>query len=78
MGPCMCGGCVRCLHDQGQHCGNQHCESCRRMAEREGVCPACGGEGVALGTLGALLHLRCRDCGMDFSVDAPDSYEEND
>lgn len=40
------------------------------------ACPACGGPGVALGTLGMLLHLRCRDCGLDFSVDSPDSYEE--
>jgi transcription elongation factor Elf1 len=40
------------------------------------ACPACGGPGVALGTLGYRLHLRCRDCGMDFSVDSPDSYEE--
>jgi tRNA(Ile2) C34 agmatinyltransferase TiaS len=39
-------------------------------------CAECGGPGIALGTLGYLLHLRCRDCGMDFSVDSPDSYEE--
>jgi hypothetical protein len=40
-------------------------------------CPECGGPGIALGTLGYILHLRCRDCGMDFHVDSPDSYEEN-
>lgn len=40
----------------------------------EYACPMCGGPGIALGTLGMLLHLRCRDCGMDFSVDSPDSY----
>lgn len=42
----------------------------------EYACPQCGGQGVALGTLGMVLHLRCRQCGWDFSVDAPDSYEE--
>lgn len=42
----------------------------------EDTCPVCGGQGVALGTLGYVLHLRCRDCGIDFSVDSPDSYEE--
>lgn len=41
-------------------------------------CPMCGGPGVALGTLGYLLHLRCRNCGSDWSVDSPDSYEEQD
>ncbi len=45
---------------------------------QEDTCPVCGGPGVALGTLGMLLHLRCRNCGMDFSVDAPDSYEDHD
>lgn len=30
-------------------------------------CPACGGVGVSLGTLGNRLHCRCRSCGMDFS-----------
>ena len=38
-------------------------------------CPECGGQGMALGTLGYTLHLRCRDCGMDFSVESPDLYE---
>jgi tRNA(Ile2) C34 agmatinyltransferase TiaS len=43
----------------------------------EDRCPACEGQGVALGTLGYMLHLRCRDCGADFAVDSPDSYEED-
>jgi len=30
-------------------------------------CPACGGPGVALGSLGNRAHFRCRNCGMDFS-----------
>jgi len=32
-------------------------------------CPMCGGEGSELGSLGWRLHFRCRDCGMDYSVD---------
>jgi hypothetical protein len=40
-------------------------------------CPECGGLGCALGTLGMLLHLRCRDCGMDWSVPSPDAYESD-
>lgn len=31
-------------------------------------CPACGGVGAHLGTLGNRLHCRCQDCGMDFST----------
>lgn len=31
------------------------------------TCPACGGPGVLLGTLGRLEHFRCRDCGAEFS-----------
>jgi len=33
-------------------------------------CPQCGGEGNELGTLGALLHLRCRQCGWTWGVPA--------
>lgn len=43
---------------------------------QEDTCPQCGGQGVALGTLGYVLHLRCRECGWDFSVDAPDQEDE--
>lgn len=32
-------------------------------------CPICGGDGTELGSLGWRLHFRCRDCGMDYSVD---------
>jgi len=32
-------------------------------------CPMCGGEGTELGGLGFRMHYRCRDCGMDYSVD---------
>ena len=31
------------------------------------TCPACGGEGVLLGSLGNLAHYRCRNCGAQFS-----------
>jgi hypothetical protein len=34
-------------------------------------CPACGGEGVPMGTLGSLQHFRCRQCGINFSRKAP-------
>lgn len=39
--------------------------------ERAPACPACGGPGVPLGRLGRLMWWRCRDCGMDFSTEAP-------
>lgn len=29
-------------------------------------CPMCGGEGALLGSLGPLLHLRCRQCGWTY------------
>jgi predicted nucleic acid-binding Zn ribbon protein len=33
------------------------------------MCPACGGVwAVLLGALGRLTHLRCRDCGIVYSV----------
>ena len=32
----------------------------------EETCPVCGGPAYLLGELGRTLHLRCRDCGMDF------------
>ena len=30
-------------------------------------CPICGGEGEALGLLGILQHLRCKNCGGTFT-----------
>lgn len=37
--------------------------------EPESVCPACGGEELAyIGTLGNLAHLRCRACGITYSI----------
>ena len=27
-GPCMCGGCAACLHEQGYSCGNDECRVC--------------------------------------------------
>lgn len=32
------------------------------------ICPSCQGESAVLGVLGNLLWRRCRDCGIDFSV----------
>ena len=41
-GPCMCGGCAACLHEQGYMCGNDDCPVCcvdvepdKREYERE-------------------------------------------
>lgn len=31
-------------------------------------CPTCDGAGVGLGYLGLRYWLRCRDCGLDYSV----------
>lgn len=36
--------------------------------DEDASCPCCGGEGQYLGSLGALNHLRCRDCGTTFST----------
>lgn len=43
------------------------------MENEEHDCPACGGNAVPMGTLGNTLHLRCRDCGIDSSAEAPQS-----
>jgi len=32
-GPCLCGGCTRCLHDQGYWCGNEQCTQCEKPVE---------------------------------------------
>jgi hypothetical protein len=34
-GPCMCGGCKRCLHDQGYDCGDELCKRCHGEDESE-------------------------------------------
>lgn len=31
-------------------------------------CPICNGNGVPLGQLGKLFWFRCRQCGMEFSI----------
>lgn len=39
-------------------------------------CPACGSpDAKFLGTLGTTEHLRCSDCGIDYSVDMDDDEE---
>jgi len=45
---------------------NQSDESNARD-EKMSFCPACGGQGAHLGSLGRREHFRCRDCGMDYS-----------
>lgn len=40
-------------------------------AEDFARCPVCSGDGNALGMLGRRLHLRCRQCGIDFSREVP-------
>ena len=34
-GPCMCGGCRQCLHDQGYYCGDLDCKVCGGEPEQE-------------------------------------------
>ena len=36
------------------------------------MCEACGGSLTLLGALGSVLHLRCRDCGLDQQADIDD------
>lgn len=50
-----------------EHCG--HCEDDEPLENPE--CPACGGPGVPLGSLGRRMHFRCRNCGYDFSEEPP-------
>ena len=47
------------------------CDGCRLTHEElvEEItpeCPACGGPGQFLGTLGTLDHFTCRNCGIPF------------
>jgi ribosomal protein L37E len=35
----------------------------------ESECSVCGGEKQVLGKLGKVVHLRCRNCGMQFSYE---------
>lgn len=39
--------------------------------EENEPCPVCGGPGMQMGGLGRLTWHRCRDCGMQFSTEAP-------
>lgn len=32
-------------------------------------CPYCDGPAMVLGTLGNLLWMRCRDCGLEYNTD---------
>lgn len=73
-GPCMCGGCRRCMHDQGLHCGEVRCCGPEPVEDAPG-CPQCGGEATALGDLGGHVWLRCRSCGWEWDI-TPDTIEE--
>lgn len=53
-------GCGAC--ENGEHCGA--CLCCAPVS-----CPTCDGDGVLLGTLGRRTHYRCRQCGLNFSVE---------
>jgi len=48
------------------------------MEDDDDPCSACGGPLVPLGVLGDLVHLRCRDCGLQSSqkveLDEDDPY----
>ena len=46
------------------------CEAAAQWAEDQcsSDCPMCGGNGNLLGTFGARLHWRCRDCGGQWST----------
>ena len=43
-------------------------------------CGYCGGDLVALGPLGSIVHYRCRDCGTNWSyhVEADDLWTVED
>lgn len=42
-------------------------------------CPACNcPDAKFLGTLGNRVHLRCTDCGIDYSYDEEDEDEDDD
>lgn len=53
------------------------CETCQEEWEEdihEHVdCPVCAGPGEELGTMGNLVHFRCRSCGMVFHLNGPAS-----
>jgi hypothetical protein len=42
------------------------------------ICEVCDGEGLFLGNLGNLAHYRCRDCGIQFSVEGAEGDAEVD
>jgi hypothetical protein len=53
-----------------EHCG--HCPEDFDEPLENPECPACGGPGVPLGSLGRRMHFRCRNCGYDFSQEPPE------
>jgi hypothetical protein len=43
--------------------------------EDESACPMCAADGVPLGQLGHLVHLRCKHCGWQWSVDGREAQQ---
>ena len=55
-----------------QCCACGHTGTVREFTEDEvsglPLCPICAGEGNHIGDLGQRRHFRCRDCGINFSL----------
>ena len=47
-------------------------------ADAAQACPECDGRGEPLGMLGNILHLRCRNCGIDFQMNDPDDPDDQE
>lgn len=41
-------------------------------------CPMCGGPPAYTVPFGTLLQCRCRNCGVNYSIDLPEDQEEED
>ena len=41
-----------------------------RVPQTEAICPICGGPGMSMGILGRKQFFRCRNCGIEWSLDA--------
>lgn len=59
-----CGGTL--AEDEHQLCDGCRWTDAEIAEETPPTCPACGGPGEFLGTLGSLDHFRCRGCGITY------------
>lgn len=62
--------CPHCGYDGRPKCKvclSYECE-CEPIVVPSDDCSVCGGELMLLGTLGHTTHYRCRNCGIDWSV----------